>query len=280
MSKYIKVSAPKQVGWHKDKAVIEYTISRDPYAYFGMCYGNNYLIIKRATGYYKYWGFPKASSWKSSWGTPSYALSAEQYTSAGAGYYQGVMFESQTFRDEIPIKRGTAREGSTEVTVGVYAGSNISSDFGTTTQKLKVYTSKVSDASGVWLTAEVDSSTPNDRKLIVKGGFTNPENYYNMRLYKNGEEIKSFTGEYTESIPISASETINFELRIYGADGTYYKELTVPKSITLTPLGPGVSVNNSGTIADVNAMCLNNVTLKDIKEVWIKKDGKVYKTVK
>lgn len=280
MSKYINVSTPKQTEWHKDKAIIKYTISRDPYAYFGMCYGNSYLIIKRSYGYYKYWGFPVKSKWRSEWGTPAYVLSAGQYTSAGAGYYQGELFESREFTDEIPIKRGNARQGSAEVTVGVYAGSNISSDFGTTLKTIRVYTSKVADASNVTLTVEVDSTTPSTRKLIVKGGFTNPENYYNMRLFKNGTQIKDFTGEYTEDIPVSASETINFELRIYGADGTYYKELTVPKSITIAPVGPGVSIKSNNNVVGVVEMNLKNVTLKNISEVWIKKDGKLYKTVK
>ena len=101
-----------------------------------------------------------------------------------------------------------------------------------------------------------------------------------MWLFKNGTQIKDFTGEYTEDIPVSASETINFELRIYGADGTYYKELTVPKSITISPVGPGVSIKSNNNVVGVVEMNLKNVTLKNISEVWIKKDGKLYKTVK
>lgn len=281
MSKFISVSDPKQIEWHKDKGVIQYTISRTNSAYFGYCDYYRCLAIKRATGRYKYWGFPVKSKWKSSWGSPSWNLDAQQYVTNQFGYLQGELFESRTFTDEIPINRGKARQNSVEVKVGVESGSNISSDFGTTLKTIRVYTSKIADASGVWLTVEVDPITVQERYITVKGGFTNPEGHYNMRLYRNGSQI-SFNGEYREKVTEDLYEnTINFELRIYGADGTYYKELTKNASTKkIEPSGPGVSVNNNGTVFDVTHMYLNNVTHKIIPEVWIKKNGKVYKTVK
>lgn len=281
MSKFISVSDPKQIEWHSDRGVIEYTISRTNSAYFGYCDYYRCLAIKRASGYHKYWGFPVASKWKSSWGEPSWWLSANQWRENQFGNLQGELFESRKFTDTIYINRGKARQNSVEVTVGVESGSNISSDFGTTLKKIRVYTSKIADASGVWLTVEVDPITVRDRYIIVKGGFTNPEGHYNMRLYRNGTQI-SFNGEYREKIDENLyHQTINFELRIYGADGTYYKELTKTSSTKkIEPSGPGVSVNHNGTVVEVTNMYLNNVTHKDIPEVWIKKNGKVYKTEK
>lgn len=281
MSKFISVSDPKQIEWHKDKGVIQYTISRTNSAYFGYCDYYRCLAIKRATGRYKYWGFPIKSKWKASWGAPSWNLDAQQFVTNQLGYLQGELFESRTFTDEVPINRGKARQNSVEVQVGVEAGSNITSDFGTTLKTIRVYTSKIADASGVWLTVEVDPITVQERYITVKGGFTNPEGHYNMRLYRNGTQ-KSFDGEYKEKVTEDLYENIiNFELRIYGEDGTYYKELTKTASTKkIEPSGPGVSVNNNGTLFDVTHMYLNNVTHKIIPEVWIKKDGKVYKTEK
>jgi len=281
MSRFISVSDPKQIEWHKDKGVIQYTISRTNSAYFGYCDYYRCLAIKRANGRYKYWGFPVKSKWKASWGEPSWNLSTQQWVNNQFGNLQGELFESRTFTDEIPINRGNARQNSVEVKVGVESGSNINSDFGTTLKTIRVYTSKIADASGVWLTVEVDPITVQERYITVKGGFTNPEGHYNMRLYRNGSQI-SFNGEYKEKVTEDLYEnTVNFELRIYGADGTYYKELTKTASTKkIEPSGPGVSVNNNGTVFDVTHMYLNNVTHKIIPEVWIKKNGKVYKTVK
>lgn len=280
MSKYINVSTPKQVEWHRNKAVIEYTISKVGSSYFGYCDYNRYLLIKRATGNYKYWGFPVASKWKADWGDPSWNLSSQQYVTNKPGRYQGELFETRTFRDEIPITRTNSRQDSLEITVGVYAGSGINSNFGTTTKTIKVYTTKIADASNVWIKSQVDSESSDGREIIVEGGFTNPENYYTMKLYKNGVQVP-FNGTYTEVLEDNTEfKTLTFELRIYGKDGTYYKELTKTSILNVEPLGPGVSVNNSGTIANVNAMYLNNVSHKNITEVWIKKDGNVHKTVK
>ena len=283
MSKYISVSDPKQIEWHADKAVIEYTISRTNSAYFGYCDYYRCLAIKRANNRYKYWGFPVKSKWKSSWGEPSWYLQASgRPISNQFGYLEGELFESKKFTDEIKISRGNKRQGSVEVEVGVLSGSNISSDFGTTTKKIKVYTSKIADASNVTLSVEVDPVTSNTRYIKVKGGFTNPENHYNMRLYRNGIQVNNFTGEYSEQITEDKYyATINFELRIYGADGTYYKELTKQVSTgSIEPSGPGVSVRDSNTTQSVSNMYLNNVTHKEISEVWIKVDGKIKKTEK
>lgn len=281
MSRFINVSNPRQIEWHKDRGVIQYTISRTNSAYFGYCDYYRCLAIKRATGRYKYWGFPVSYSWRSEWGAPSWILSSQQYVNNQFGYLQGELFESRTFTDTVYINRGNARQNSVEVRVGVESGSNINSDFGTTLKTIRVYTSKIADASDVRLSVEVDPITEQERYIKVKGGFTNPEGHYNMRLYRNGSQIP-FNGEYQELITEELFENvINFELRIYGADGTYYKELTKTASTNkIESSGPGVSVNNNGTICDVTHMYLNNVTHKIIPEVWIKKDGKVYKTVK
>lgn len=286
MSQFINVSTPKQITKTATGGIIEYTISKVNSSYFGLCSYYDCLAIQRVdtngnSYYYKYWGFPRKSYWKASWGEPSWLLSYEQYTSNQFGNLQGTLFESQTFRDGIIIPRGNARENSKEVTVGVVAGSGITDKrFATTLQTITVYTTKIADASDVWLTAEVDPITVQDRYITVKGGFTNPEGYYNMRLYRNGVQVP-FSGTYTEQVTKDLYyQTINFELRIFGADGTFYNALTKYVSKQIDPSGPGVSVMQNSRIYGVENACRKNVTLKELPEVWIKKDGKVYKTVK
>jgi hypothetical protein len=288
MSQFISVSTPRQITKTPTGGIIEYTISRTNSAYFGYCDYYRCLAIQRAdrngnSYYYKYWGFPRKSYWRASWGEPSWLLSYEQPANNQFGYLQGTLFESQTFRDEIVIPRGNSRENSKKVTVGVVAGSSITDKrFDTTLQSVTVYTTKIADASDVWLTAEVDPTTAQERYITVKGGFTNPEGHYNMRLFRNGVQVVPFDGTYTEKVTEDLYyQTINFELKIFGADGTFYNPLTKYASIkNIEPLGPGISVMQNSSIYGVENACRKNVTLKELPEIWIKKDGKVYKTEK
>jgi hypothetical protein len=71
---------------------------------------------------------------------------------------------------------------------------------------------------------------------------------------------------------------ILYELRIYGKDNTYYSGLTKRVQVDIGSPPIGLYVNPENSIAGVNSMLFNNVTQKEIKEVWIKVDGKVYKT--
>lgn len=278
MSKYLSVSA-KQISNNANSATYECTVARTNGAYFGYCDYYRCLAIKKASGYYKYWGFPKAASWKSAWGQPSWNLSSQQWVSNQFGNLQGFLDTTYTWTETISINRGNSRQGSKYVEVGVVSGSNINSDFGTTLVGLTLTTTKVPDATNSYLKSQVDPITVRNRKITVEGGFTNPEGYYNMRLYRNGVQVP-FDGTYTEEVTKDKFfSNIVFTLKIYGKDGTLYNNLTKETKVYIEPSGVGVSVQKNST-HNIDSMYLNNVTHKEITEVWIKKNGKVYKTEK
>ena len=278
MSKYLSVSA-KQISNNANSATYECTVARTNGAYFGYCDYYRCLAIKKASGYYKYWGFPKAANWKSSWGQPSWNLSSQQWVSNQFGNLQGFLDTTYSWTETISIDRGNSRQGSKYVEVGVASGSNINSDFGTTLVGLTLTTTKVPDATNSYLKSQVDPITVRNRKITVEGGFTNPEGYYNMRLYRNGVQVP-FTGTYTEEVTKDKFfSNIVFTLKVYGKDGTLYNNLTKETKVYIEPSGVGVSVQKTST-HNVDSMYLNNVTRKEITEVWIKKNGKVYKTEK
>lgn len=279
MSKYLSVSA-KQISSDSSSATYECTVSRTNGAYFGYCDYNRCLAIKKASGYYKYWGFPTTSSWRSSWGTPSWYLqSSGRYINNQFGNLDGFLATSYTWQERVSIDRGKSRQGSKYIEVGVVSGSGINSDFGTTLFPLTLKTTQIPDATNSWLDASVDPITVRNRYITIKGGFTNPEGYYNMKLYRNGIQV-SFDGTYTEQVTKDKFfSSIVFTLKVFGKDGTLYKPLTKEKTVYIEPSGVGVSVQKNSTYG-VNSMYLNNVTHKEITEVWIKKNGKIYKTEK
>lgn len=280
MSKFISVTA-KQISCTANSATYECTVSRTNGSYFGFCDYNRCLAIKKAGGYSNYWGFPEKSSWKSSWGTPSWVLSSQGTANNAFGNLQGMLKASHTWTETVSINRGNSRQGSAYIEVGVKAGSNVESNFGTTLVGLTLTTSKIADASNSWLRVTVDPTTEQVRKITVEGGFTNPEGHYYMKLLRNGSEIKGFNGTYSEEISQNMYlSTIYFELQIYGKDGTHYNSLLKKAQAYIEPSGPGVSVKENSIVNPVNNMYLKNVNHKEITEVWIKKDGKVYKTEK
>ena len=280
MSYFINISTPVQTYQDKEKARFSYTISRLHGSYFGLCDSRS-LLIKRVNSSgqqynYKYWGFPEKSKWKSSWGSPDWRLQNE--TTVIANGCTGYLRESVYLEDEVKINRGNSRQGSMRVTVGVYAGSGNESRFGTTEQSITLYTSKVADPSNSWLSVTADGAEVANRKITVKGGFTNPEGYYTMKLYRNGTNV-SFNGEYTESITKDKEKTtIYYELRVYGKDGTCYTAMTKTGSVTPAESSKGIRVNQKG-IKKVYELKRKNVTLKDVKDIYIKKDGKIRKVI-
>ena len=284
MSKFIKVTA-KQISNTKDSATYECTISRDNSGYFGLLNKNHHLVVWKAGSNgkgkaYMHWGFPERSKWKSGWGSPDYDLYGGTKVDVGYGSLQGFLQSSYTWKETVSISRGNKRQGSVTVKVGVKAGSNVESNCSSDILKtITLTTTKIAEASNVKLVVEVDPETSSDRKIRVTGSFTNPENHYRMELYKNGGKVSSFTGTYTDTITEKMYNTcILYELRIYGKDNTYYSGLTKRVQVDIGSPPIGLYVNPENSIAGVNSMLFNNVTQKEIKEVWIKVDGKVYKT--
>lgn len=287
MSKFIKVSV-KQVAASNNSATYECTVSRDNSSYFGYCNRNTHLVIWKAGSNgkgkaYKHWGFPTRANWKDSWGEPSWYLWGGNETNIGYGNLDGFLQNSYKWQEVVNIDRGNKRQGSKQIKVGVKTGPNTSSDFASDVLKtITLKTTKIADASNVSLDIlEMQDPENGNRILTVTWDCTNPENYYTMTLYRNGVKVSTPANLYIENItPEIFNKTIVFEIRIHGKDGTYYKELTKTKSITIEPSGPGLYIKDNDSVCAVNRMFLNNVTHKEIMEVWIKKDGKVYKTVK
>lgn len=293
MSKYFNVTEPVQIEQTKDSAKIKYTISRINSSYFGYCNYYNCLAIQRVNNkgesyFYKYWGFPTASKWKSSWGTPSYNLSHEEYVANQYGELQGILFESQEFIDEIKIDRGNSRQGSKSVTVGVKAGNNTTSTFSTTLKTITVYTTSIPKATLNTFTVTADSNDIVDRYIHISGTYSNPENYFTARIYNNKTpgkyEYISKEGDtaFNFSIPITKdmyNTSQEYTVEIIGKDSVV--DVTSVQKATVQPSGVGLAIKNeNGSVHEVSTAYLWNVTTKNVPEVWIKMDDKIIKTIK
>lgn len=286
MSKFISVSV-KQTANDSSSATYECTVSKLSSSYFGICQYYNCLVIWKAGSNgkgqaYKHWGFPVRSSWKASWGEPSWYLWGGNYFKSQYGNLDGFLGNTYKWTETVTIDRGNSREGTKEITVGVKAGKNTSTSFGTTLKTITLKTTRIPDPSNVVLNQPVvDEPNVENRTLTVTASFVNPENYYTARLYKDGVQVPFTNNTYTMNITKEMYNTNpKFELRIFGKDNTYYKEFTKEVRAYIAPSGVGLTVKHNGEPKEIDNAYFRNVTNKEIKEIWIKKNGKIYKTIK
>lgn len=283
MAKFTQVSA-RQISNTANSATYECTVSATGTSYFGVLNQTTCLAIKAWNRYMYYWGFPKANKWKASWGSPSYYLSSGSYYNGRLGNLQGKLDNrSYTWTETVPIDRGNSRQGTMDVTVGLqYTGTD--QRFGSALQTLRLYTTEISKGYINTFSGSADSSnTVGDRYIRLYCSFTNPESFYNCRLYDaNGTLITTSSGtDFNYNILITKDmyqTTKRYDVKLYGKDGTCYDNKSVVVSIE--PSGAGVWAKLNNTTTEINKLTFKNVNFKEAKEVWIKKDGAWRKTKK
>lgn len=282
MAKYTFVSA-RQISCDANSATYECTVSAYSTSYFGLLSNSTCIAIRAWNGYLRYWGWPR--TWKSRWGTPSYYLKNAQYYNGPFGNLQGLLGpdRSYTWTDTVPINRGNSRKGTLDVVVGLeYKGND--QRFGSALQTLRLETAEIPVANIQSFSGSADGgNVTGDRYIRLACKFTNPEGYYQCRLYDaNGTNLKTVGGTSLEHNILITKDmyqtTRRFIVELYGRDNSRYdrREITV----SIEPSGAGLWVKENSIAREVNKTTFRNVNHKEVKEVWIKKDGKWRKTRK
>lgn len=282
MAKYI--NEPTLTITAQTSTYVDYTctITTARNSYYGMPVSTYPIAVVDHTGQARaYIGWPKYSSWKASWGTPDYKLRTGASISGPWGTANGMLLNdySYSFQGRVELNRGDQRKKSITIEVGVKSkGSN---DFGTTMKQFTLSTTEIPKPTiNTDLKCTVDGPNESSRKITVSLNFTNPDNYYTAKLYMNNDLLASYTTSFTRDITVTEEMYQTnpvFKCIIWGKDGNNYGEKS--SSVYVEPGGVGVTVKNSGNHS-VSNMDFRNVNNKEIKEVWVKVNGKVYKTRK
>lgn len=284
---FINVSV-SQIGKTANSATYRCVVSCARNSYYGININTAPIGVFDHNGCFYYIGWPKRSAWRSGWGTPDYRFDG-RWVDSWWGNHQADLLEDFTFTFErtVSINRGNSRKGTKYIEVGVHSGYDdmgYRTDFNTCMRGITLETSTIAEAkvSGN-LTCSVDSPQVADRYIRLNANFSNPENFYTAKLYdKNNKEIKSSTGtSISLNIPITKDmyqTNVSYTCKIWGKDGKCYDTKTTG-TVYVEPSGVGVTVKNSG-IHDVSTMNFRNVNTKEIKEVWIKINDKIYQTRK
>lgn len=237
----------------------------------------------------KYIAWPSLP-WKSSWGTqPWYHYSSGTTINGKWGRAQcGFLtnYQYPTFERTVNIDRGTSRKG----TVTVYVGTKSTSggDFKGVLQELTLETEEIPKSSfaNSSITYSVDPpETSGTRYIHLSVSFNNPEGYYTAKFYDANGAVIATSSENATSL--SHSIAVNkdmfqknyvYKAILWGKDGNAYNTIYT-SGIYIEPSGAGVYIKNSG-VYETNALAFRNVNNKEIKEVWVKVDGKIYQTRK
>lgn len=253
--------------------------------YYGMNVNSYPIGVFDHNGLIQYIGWPLANRWRREWGTPDYRLTNGSWINSWWGGANGMLLPDYTysFSRTVPINRGNSRKGTTSVNVGVR--SSIENQyFNSYMVNVPLSTTEIPKVTITGnLTYTIDGPQVQNRYIKLNASYSNPENYYKAKLYdKNNKEIAVSEGtSISLNIPITKEmyqTNVNYTCKLWGKDGVCYDTKTTG-TIYVEPSGVGVTVKNSG-IHDVSTMNFRNVNTKEIKEVWIKKDGKVYQTRK
>lgn len=294
-----------QTGSTATSATYKCTVARVNNAYFGYLSNNQYLVLKGYNKGIKFWGFPERGNWAWSYfgAEPSTQLYDGDYHTHGGYTLQSTLKASTYWTETVPISRGTSRQGTKKITVGVIGGPYNGSDFSTLTKTITLKTTEIPKPAAPTITVSVDPITETNRYINISVTFKKylttyngvQQNYYRATLYdKNNKVVVSKkTASFTHKIKVTQAmfnTTQTYTVKLIGLDGAVYA--TKKASVSVKPNSVGLSFKSkivdeeSGDIIEdevysITTAHLNNVTVKNIPEVWIKNEnGDIVKTTK
>lgn len=294
-----------QTGSTATSATYKCTVARVNNAYFGYLSDNQYLVLKGYNKGIKFWGFPEHGNWAWSYfgAEPSAQLYDGNYHTHGGYTLQSTLKASTYWTETVPISRGTSRQGTKKITVGVIGGPYNGSDFSTLTKTITLKTTEIPKPAAPTITVSVDPITETNRYINISVTFKKylttyngvQQNYYRATLYdKNNKVVTSKrTTSFTHKIKVTQAmfnTTQTYTVKLIGLDGAVYA--TKKASVSVKPNSVGLSFKSkivdeeSGDIIEdkvysITTAHLNNVTVKNIPEVWIKNEnGDIVKTTK
>ena len=238
----------------------------------------------------KYIAWPERNRWKQSWGVVPWhhyqdgTIINGKWGRAQCGFLTN--YQYPTFERTVDIDRGTSRKGSVTIYVGTKSTSG--GDFKGVLQELTLETEEIPKSSftNSSITSSIDPpKTSGTRYIRLNVSFNNPSNYYTAKLYDNNGALLATSNEGDTSlsynIPIDKDmfqKSYIYKAILWGKDGNAYHTIYT-SGIYVEPSGAGVYVKNSG-VHETNALAFRNVNNKEIKEVWVKVNGKIYQTRK
>lgn len=265
-------------------SVYKCTVSRRdaPTSHYGYCQIDRCLLFTKSNwNYFMMWGFPSASQWKSSWGKQSWILRDNASYDIGFGWLPSTTVDSYTWEEEIKITRpANSKQGSKTVYVGQDKGSASTSDWGPNMVYVTLYTTKIGDPTNLSISTSVDDKTKKDRKIKISASFGNTESFYSGAIYEGNTKLSD---SLYHEVPIKKSmygTTKTYKLVVTGKDGSIYNTSTT--TATIEASGVGVWVNKSGTTKEIQNVYYKdkNGNIKDVTELWVRKNTTNYETVK
>ena len=284
-SRYIKVEASELTDRRtSSSSVYKCTVSRKeaPTSHYGYCQIDRILLFTKANwNYFMMWGFPSSSEWKSSWGKQSWILRDNASYDVGFGWLPSTTVDSYTWEETISISRpDNSKQGSKKIKIGQDKGSASSSDWGPNMIELTLYTTKIGDPTNLSISASVDDRTKKNRKIKISASFGNTENFYSGAIYEGDTKL---TDGLSHTVNITKSmygTTKTYKLVVTGKDGSKYNRSVTTSVIEAS--GVGVWVNKSGTTKEIQNVYYKdkNGNIKDVTELWVRKNTTNYETVK
>lgn len=287
MGKFNGVSV-RTVSSDDNGATYECTVSGASNSYFGICDNRGCTAIKAWNRYLYYWGWPKKSNWKDSWGNPDYRLVNGSNISQFAGTLQGRLDNRKyTWTDYVPIARNNQRQPSATITVGLeYKGTD--SRFSSALQTITLYANAIPYGNINEFSVTADSGNiSGDRYIRIHTTFTNPSNFHYCRLTDSNGKVLATSGEGATSLDYNMlitkdmyQTTKAFKVELFGKDNKACPGAR-SQSVSIEPSGVGLWLKpNQNNIVECTKSAFVNTKTKDITEIWIKINGKWCKTKK
>jgi hypothetical protein len=195
---------------------------------------------------------------------------------------------SYTFSGTVSLDRTNKRKATKTISIGVKTSKD-TEKFPTVLKEITFETLEIPESKFEETTLNYSVDSPNTsgaRYIRLSATFKNPEGFYTAKIYSNSGTILAVSSANATSVSCNVKVTEDmyqtkpvFKATLWGKDGSQYSTISTPSNTYIEPSGAGVTVKNSG-IRSVSKMAFRNVTNKEIKEVWIKIGGKIYKTKK
>lgn len=266
-------------------------------AWFGLIGGgsNNFLcVVNHNNTALRYVGYPEKARWDSNitdWSksppspTPYYALTSGGWINPNNSPYGGangyLIPRGHSYTSDwqtVSINRGNQRKGSVTISAGIRTYCPNDSLFGEEMVSVTLYTTEIPEAAF----ASDPQVTLTDTTLTISGSYTNPENYYKVKIYDGTTSIYTTPeGQTSYTYTINLTEamygtTKSYTVKLVGKDGT---ALTNQKtvSVTIPKRAFNIWMKQNGNINKDKKVYFKNVSNKEPKDIWVKKNNQIHK---
>ena len=264
-------------------------------AYFGLIGGGSYnflCVVNHDNTALRYIGYPEKSRWDSvitpSTGAEPYAKLVYQQSinpnnspygaALGCLISRGSSYVSDW--QTVSIDKGNSRKGSRTIYAGIRTYYPNHSTNGEEVIPVTLYTTETSDA-----TFNSDPQvTLTDTTLTISGSFTNPDNYYRVRIYDKDTGAVMYTTEenatsysWTKTLTEDMyGSTKKYLVKFIGKDDSIYG-ITKTVSVVIPERAFNIWMKQNQTINKDKRVYFKNVNYKEPRDIWVKKNNQIHK---